>query len=128
MKKVLIIGAGGSLAAYVIDALKKRPDVQLTLFVRNKNKLPDNAEDGNTVIEADVRNYNSVKNAVTGQDLVYVNLSGDLEVMTNNIVKAMQETDVRRIIAISSIGIYQRRVQAGHERAGAPDSSFTLRA
>jgi len=37
---------------------------------------------------------------------VYINLAGDLEAMTKNIVKAMQETGVKRVIAISSIGIY----------------------
>lgn len=31
---------------------------------------------------------------------------GDLEAMSKNIVKAMQETEVKRIIAISSIDIY----------------------
>jgi len=39
MKKVIIIGASGSLAQYVIDALKQNKDVALTLFVRNKNRL-----------------------------------------------------------------------------------------
>lgn len=51
-------------------------------------------------------NYNDVKDAVTGQEIVYVNLAGNLEVMAKNIVKAMQEAGVKRIIAISSIGIY----------------------
>lgn len=50
--------------------------------------------------------YNSVKKAVAGQDIVYVNLAGNLEEMAKNIVKAMQETAVKRIVAISSIGIY----------------------
>ena len=50
--------------------------------------------------------YDSVKNAVNDQNIVYVNLSGDLEAMATNIVNAMEETGVKRIIAISSIGIY----------------------
>jgi uncharacterized protein YbjT (DUF2867 family) len=37
---------------------------------------------------------------------VYINLAGNLEAMTKNIVKAMAETGVKRVIAISSIGIY----------------------
>jgi uncharacterized protein YbjT (DUF2867 family) len=37
---------------------------------------------------------------------VYANLSGDLEAMAKNIVKAMEETGVKRLIFISSIGIY----------------------
>jgi len=42
-----------------------------------------------------------------GVDIVYVNLAGDLEAMAKNIIKAMKETGVKRIIAISSIGIYE---------------------
>ena len=41
-----------------------------------------------------------------GQDIVYINLAGDLGRMGANIVAAMQATGVRRVIAISSIGIY----------------------
>lgn len=37
---------------------------------------------------------------------MYANLSGDLEAMARNIVKVMEETGVKKIIFISSIGIY----------------------
>ncbi|WP_184547021.1 NAD(P)H-binding protein [Mucilaginibacter sp. FT3.2] len=106
MKKVIIIGASGSLAEYVIKALKQLADVQLTLFVRNKKRLNPGLAGGCTVVEGDAMDYNSVKNAVAGQEIVYINLAGNLETMAKNIVKAMQETGVKRVIAISSIGIY----------------------
>jgi nucleoside-diphosphate-sugar epimerase len=48
----------------------------------------------------------NLKEAVTGQDIVYANLAGDLEAMAKNIVKAMEETGVKKLIFISSIGIY----------------------
>jgi uncharacterized protein YbjT (DUF2867 family) len=112
MKKVIIIGAGGSLAQYVIEALKKLENVALTLFVRNKNRLSENTGEGCIIIEGDAMDYNSVKKAVAGQDIVYVNLSGNLETMAKNIVKAMEETGVKRIIAISSIGIYEVPLKA----------------
>ncbi len=104
MKKVLIIGATGSLANIVIEELKMQSNVELTLFVRSKSRIsnPANA----IIFEGDAMNYDDVKNAIAGQDLVYINLAGNLEAMGNNIVKAMQETDVKRVIAISSIGIY----------------------
>lgn len=107
MKKVIIIGATGSLAPIVAEALKKLDNVQLTLFMRDKNRLPPKVAEGCMLIEGDAMQYNSVKKAVSGHDIVYVNLAGNLEVMTSNIVKAMQETGVKRIIAISSIGIYK---------------------
>ena len=58
------------------------------------------------VIEGDVIDYTVLKDAIEGQDIVYVNLAGNLETMAENIVKAMKETGVQRVIAISSIGIY----------------------
>jgi len=107
MKKIIIIGAAGSLATYVVEALKPLANVELTLFVRNPNRLSKSAAAGCKVIEGDAMKYNDVKNAIAGQDIVYVNLAGDLENMITHIVKAMQETGVQRIIAISSIGIYE---------------------
>lgn len=106
MRKVLIVGANGSLAKYVITALKGLDNVSLTLFVRNKSALQIPTRQGDTIIEGDVMQYNSIKNAIAGNDIVYVNLAGNLDAMTANIVKAMQETGVKRIIALSSIGIY----------------------
>ncbi|MFT3935958.1 MAG: NAD(P)H-binding protein [Chitinophagaceae bacterium] len=106
MKKVLIIGASGSLAVYVINAIKELDDTTLTLFLRNKNRLPKNLAGNSTVVEGDAMNYKDVLHAVAGQDIVYVNLAGNLDAMARNIVDAMHETGVKRIIAISSIGIY----------------------
>jgi len=107
MKKVLIVGATGSLASYVIEALKELDDIHLTLFARNKARLSKNLSEGCTVVEGDATDYDDVKKAVSGQDIVYINLAGNLQIMAMNIVKAMQETGVKRVIAISSIGIYE---------------------
>lgn len=104
MKKVIIIGATGSLAKFVINAISSIDGIYLTLFMRNRQKL-HNSENV-IVIEGDAMNYEDVRKAISGQDIVYLNLAGDLEPMTKNIVRAMQENNVNRIIAISSIGIY----------------------
>lgn len=106
MKKVIIIGASGSLAKYVIDTLQNVPEVKLTLLARNKSRIANDTTNC-TVVEADVMDYDKLKNSISDQDIVYINLAGDLEAMTKNIVKAMQETRVKRVIAISSIGIYK---------------------
>ena len=107
MKNVIIIGASGSLAGYVIEELQKQNDVHLKLFLRNKNRLEKHSLSNAIIIEGDVMNFDKLKDAIKGQDIVYVNLAGNLEAMAKNIVKAMQETGVKRIIAISSIGIYE---------------------
>lgn len=106
MKKVLIIGATGSLAKYVVEAVKPLENIELTLFVRNKNRLSKDLSDDCEIMEGDALKFNDIKNAVKGKDIVYINLDGDLETMTGNIVQAMQEEKVKRIIGISSIGIY----------------------
>lgn len=106
MKNVIIIGASGSLAGYVIEELEKQKDVHLTLFLRSKSRLRKRNLTNATVVEGDVMDYPVLKEAIKGHDIVYVNLAGNLEAMAKNIVKAMQETSVKRIIAISSIGIY----------------------
>lgn len=111
MKKVIILGASGSLAKEVIEKLKTEEDIQLTLFLRNKNRLRNNDVSGYTVIEGNVLDFTSLRDAVQGQDIVYANLAGDLGKMAENIVKAMNETGVKKLIFISSIEIYNEPVR-----------------
>lgn len=107
MKKIIIIGASGSLAKFVIEAVKPLENITLTLFLRNKTRISKELSNDCEIFEGDALNFDDIKKAVSGQDIVYVNLEGNLELMTENIVKAMQELGVKRIIAISSIGIYK---------------------
>ena len=106
MKNVIILGAGGNIARHVIDILVKRNDINLILFLRNASR-PGNMNVSNCrIIEGDVLNYNQLKEAIAGQDIVYANLAGDLKEMAKNIVKAMDETGLKKLIFISSINIY----------------------
>jgi uncharacterized protein YbjT (DUF2867 family) len=106
MKNVIILGANGNIAKHVIDILVKKDDINLTLFLRNARRLRNKDVSQCRIIEGNVLDFNQLKEAITGQDIVYANLSGDLEAMAKNIVKAMEETGVKRLIFISSIGIY----------------------
>lgn len=106
MKNVIILGASGNIAKHVIDILRKKEDINLTLFLRSKNRLRNNDITKCRIVEGDVLNYNQLKEAIKGQDIVYANLSGDLEAMAKNIVKAMNEAGLKKIVFISSIGIY----------------------
>ncbi|MFV5697403.1 NAD(P)H-binding protein [Flavobacterium sp. ZT3R17] len=105
MKNLLIIGASGGIAQIVTDILVNDQTVNLTLFARKANRLKSQTSKCK-IIEGDALDKEVLKTAMNGQDIVYVNLAGDLERMTKNIVAAMQETGVKKIIAISSIGIY----------------------
>lgn len=111
MKNVLILGASGNIAKHVIDMLVKKEDINLTLFLRNKRRLRNKDVSNSRIIEGDVLNYQQLNEAVTGQDIVYANLAGELEAMARNIVRAMEETEVKRLIFISSIGIYDDPVR-----------------
>ena len=112
MKNVIIIGASGNIARRVTDMLLDRKDVQLTLFVRNARRLGNKDLSGASVVEGDALHYDGLRDAIAGQDIVYINLAGDLEAMTRNIVRAMRETGVRRVILISSIGIYDKPLRS----------------
>ena len=106
MKNVIILGASGNIAKHVIDILVKEENINLTLFLRNARRLRNDDVFQCRIMEGDVLNYEQLKDAVTGKDIVYANLAGDLEVMAKTIVKAMEERGVRKLIFISSIGIY----------------------
>lgn len=106
MKNVIILGASGNIATKVIDILVKWDDINLTLFLRNKNRLKNQNIEKCRIIEGNVLNIDQLKEAIAGQDIVYANLSGDLEAMAINIVKAMIEEGVKKLIFISSISIY----------------------
>jgi uncharacterized protein YbjT (DUF2867 family) len=106
MKNVIILGAGGNIASHVIDILVKKDEVNLTLFLRDRSRLRNRDVSKCRIIDGDVLDFNRLKEAVAGQDVVYANLSGDLEAMAKNIVRAMEETGAKRLVFISSIGIY----------------------
>lgn len=106
MKKVIIFGATGSLGRYIVDALEALDGVRLTLFVRDRSKLKPDDSVRHRIVEGDVTDYESVVEAVRGHDMVYFGLSGKLDRLVANVIKAMKKTGVERIIAISSMGIY----------------------
>jgi len=111
MKSVLIIGASGTIAGQVIALLADQPELQLTLFLRSARRLRSQPAKAR-VVEGDALKYEQLKAAVAGQDIVYVNLAGDLERMAQNVVRAMHEAGVKRVIFISSIGIYDTPLRA----------------
>jgi hypothetical protein len=57
-------------------------------------------------MEGDVLDIEKLKEAMFGQDVVYANLDGQLERMAKTVVEAMDATSVKRLIWISSMGIY----------------------
>ncbi|OFT04401.1 NAD-dependent dehydratase [Neisseria sp. HMSC31F04] len=106
MKNILILGANGGLAQTVIPVLLETPELILTLVSRNIRRLQTFANERVNVVQADVMDLPQLESLMQGQDLVYANLAGNLEAMAENIVQAMNRTNVKRLIWISSMGIY----------------------
>lgn len=105
MTKILVIGATSKVALNTIKMLAGKDNVEMTLFLRHKNKLPQEYLNQNIII-ADATDYNAVLNAVKGQDIVYASLAGNVIAQAKTIVKAMDTAGVKRLIWTSTTGIY----------------------
>ncbi|CAJ1177732.1 hypothetical protein CPR19092_LGOLGGFK_00210 [Companilactobacillus paralimentarius] len=104
MKKVLIIGATGTIGGAVRQTLLNDTDNQLTLFARSASRL--NTSDRETVLAGDVTKDSDLDKAIAGQDAVFVALSGNLGQFAKKIVAAMDRNNVSRLLFITSMGIY----------------------
>jgi uncharacterized protein YbjT (DUF2867 family) len=84
----------------------KNENIQLNLYLRNADRLENLKSDRVSLIEGDVLDAGKMKEAMKGQEIVYINLDGPLDKMVKNILDAMKANDVNRIILITSLGIY----------------------
>ncbi|MCH4056883.1 MAG: SDR family oxidoreductase [Lactobacillaceae bacterium] len=107
MVKVTILGAHGQIARLALKDLLADDQVQLTLFLRQASRLA-NIETGNaTIIDGDAANASDLTKAIAGQDIVYANLAGgNIEAQAKQVVAAMDQAGVKRLIWISTLGIY----------------------
>jgi uncharacterized protein YbjT (DUF2867 family) len=107
LTKVLILGAYGQIARVATDLFLNETDAQLTLYLRHAKRLKAIGHaDRVRVVEGDVLDRKTLTAAMAGQDVVYANLAGQLEQQAQGIVQAMQETGIKRLVFISSMGIY----------------------
>jgi uncharacterized protein YbjT (DUF2867 family) len=103
---VLILGANGQLARNTTRVFLRDTDAKLTLYLRRARRLGNPDPDRVTIVEGDVLDRPTLQAAMTGQDVVYANLSGAMKEQAEGIVDAMHATGRRRLIFISSMGIY----------------------
>lgn len=115
MKKVLIIGATGTIGSAVRETLLRETDDQLTLFARQTGRLT--ASDRETVVTGNVMQNADLDQAIQGQDAVFVALSGNLGQFAQKIVAAMDRQQVSRLLFITSMGIYDE-IPASVGRSG----------
>lgn len=109
---VLILGANGQIARIVKEHIlheEKFADVKLTLFLRNSQRLSSLARNPRvTIVDGDIANYADVNKAMNGQDIVFIATvdHGVDNAITKNVIRAMQENDVKRVISSNILGIY----------------------
>lgn len=106
IRNTLILGAGGQIARWAVDMLAERPEITQTLFLRQSGRLGRAAPANARIIEGDVLDAETLQAAMAGQDVVYANLSGDMESQAEAIVAAMKASGVNKLIFVSSLGIY----------------------
>jgi nucleoside-diphosphate-sugar epimerase len=107
LTRVLILGAYGQIARVATKLFLGETDTELTLYLRNARRLKDlEHEPRLRIVEGSVIDKTMLQEAVAGQDVVYANLDGQLAEQARCIIKAIQKTGVKRLIFVSSMGIY----------------------
>lgn len=106
MTNVLILGANGQLARNTTRVFLRDTDAKLTLYLRKAGRLTNPDPARVRIVEGDVFDRATLESAMKGQDVVYANLAGAMAQQARTIVDAMRATGLRRLIFISSMGIY----------------------
>lgn len=105
MKKVTVLGANSRIAQLFEKMAVNNPDIELTLLF-HVNKEIDPALLDSKIIVGDATNADDVRSAVSGADIVYASLAGDVITQAKVLVKVMDEEKVQRLIWTSTLGIY----------------------
>lgn len=106
-KQVLILGATGQIAGHAINALLNNGTDHLLLFTRHPQNLQNVDQDREKVIKGDTLNLDDLDVAMQDADAVYANLRNpEIKQQAENIVKMMDKHNLKQLVWISSIGIY----------------------
>ena len=108
--KICIFGADGRTGIELVTYAKSK-GLDIAAFVFNENLL-SHAQDGVQIVQGSVLEYSSVLKACTGVDVVVSALGhipgSDSRMQTKgmiNIVQAMKESKVQRIISLTGTGV-----------------------
>ena len=117
--RLLVFGASGHTGRELVRQALAR-EHRITAFARQPANLASVAPDIR-VVQGNVADYEAVAGAVAGQDAVVsslgvgVPLKHDRDVITGvqNIIRAMEVHQVRRLIYLSFIGVRESRAAVG---------------
>lgn len=107
MVKVVVLGAHGQVAQIAERFMFADKDVKTSLFLRDAKRMADKANEA-TIFEGSATNAAQLEKAMKGQDIVYANLGGkdDIDLEAEATIEAMHNANVKRLIWISTLGIY----------------------
>ncbi len=106
--ELLVFGASGRVGRRLCE-YAVTDGHRVTAFVRDAARAPD----GTAVVEGDVNDSDDVAAAVGGQDAVCSALGPDdgdftaIDTGVENLVAAMEASDVERLVAVAAAGILQ---------------------
>lgn len=105
MKHILILGATGTFGTALVRRLQNTEN-HLTLFSRHaKSVYTDTSKI--TAVDGDALSLSDLKNVMTGIDVVYCAISGEmLPQVAKNLVSVMEESGVSRLLFMGAVGIY----------------------
>lgn len=107
MNNLLILGASGQIAHWVVKALADDQNINQTLLLRNPKKLTGREPSNAKVVIGNVLDKKLLKQTMAGQNIVYANLIGDdLDKQAQAVITAMQSEGVKRLVFVLSLGIY----------------------
>lgn len=106
MKHVLLLGATGTAGSAITKKLLFDTECHVTLFARHAEDMFSDSP-RTTVVNGDAEQIENLKEAMQGQEVVYCAISGEaLPQIAENIVAAMGECGVKRLIFMGAVGIY----------------------
>lgn len=107
MTNVLILGAAGQIARLAESQFLADDRFKLTLYLRRSQRVANLKSDRVAIVDGDVTDEAKLEKAMAGQDIVYANLAGqNIQQQAETVVSAMHATGVKRVIWISTLGIY----------------------
>lgn len=110
MANILVLGANGQIAQLAENIFLDSTGDNLKLYLRRSDRLQDKAasfEDRVELIDGDSTDVNKLVDSMKDIDMVYANLAGgNIEEQAKDVVEAMHQANVKRLVWISTLGIY----------------------
>lgn len=106
MKNVLILGAGGQIARHVINQLADKQTIKQTLFARQPAKSTNPIQLIARLLWGCTESCGTEAGHAGTGCCVCQPYGEDLDIQANSVIAAMKACDVKRLIFVLSLGIY----------------------